>query len=141
MRIQSIFYSPELDRSILSMDQLTMQGYTVNKDGDTCKIFPMFSIPVNNSVNEASGLTREEEIGLKEKQGILDESVFDDEFKERYLNSCFEELHLSSQETGWSIMIVKAMEFNEFDDCKAFMNLFDDREFVFKYKHILESKF
>ncbi|MFS7953677.1 putative transcription factor & chromatin remodeling ARID family [Helianthus anomalus] len=38
-------------------------------------------------------------------------------------------------------MIVKAMEFNEFDDCKAFMNLLDDREFVFKYKHILESKF
>ncbi|MFS7974287.1 putative transcription factor & chromatin remodeling ARID family [Helianthus anomalus] len=38
-------------------------------------------------------------------------------------------------------MIVKAMEFNEFDDCKAFMNLLNDREFVFKYKHILESKF
>ncbi|MFS7901118.1 hypothetical protein Hanom_Chr08g00695251 [Helianthus anomalus] len=38
-------------------------------------------------------------------------------------------------------MIVKAMEFHEFDDCKAFMNLLDDREFVFKYKHTLESKF
>ncbi|KAM0006404.1 putative transcription factor interactor and regulator CCHC(Zn) family [Helianthus debilis subsp. tardiflorus] len=140
MRIQSVFYSPELDRNVLSMDQLTMQGYTVNKDGDTCKIFPTFSIPVNNSVNEASGLTREEEIGLNEKQGILDESVYDDEFKERYLNSYFEELNLSSQETDWSLMIVKAMEFHEFADCKAFMDLIDDREFVFKYKHMLELK-
>ncbi|KAJ0577509.1 putative transcription factor & chromatin remodeling ARID family [Helianthus annuus] len=116
-------------------------SYTVNKDGDTCKIFPMFSTPVNNSVNEVNGLTREEEIGLKEKQGILDESVYDDEFKERYLNSYFEELNLSSQETDWSLMIVKAMEFHEFADCKAFLDLIDDREFVFKYKHMLESKF
>ncbi|KAJ0543742.1 putative transcription factor & chromatin remodeling ARID family [Helianthus annuus] len=38
-------------------------------------------------------------------------------------------------------MIVKAMEFHEFADCKAFLNLIDDREFVFKYKHGLELKF
>ncbi|KAJ0800041.1 putative transcription factor & chromatin remodeling ARID family [Helianthus annuus] len=120
-----------------------MQGFTVNKNGDTCKIFPMFSIPVNNSVIEASGLTMEEEIGLNEKQGILDESVYDDEFKERYLNSYFEEeeLDLSSQEPDWSLMIVKEMEFHEFADCKAFLDLIDDREFVFKYKHMLEIKF
>ncbi|KAJ0912012.1 putative transcription factor & chromatin remodeling ARID family [Helianthus annuus] len=141
MKIQSEFYSPELDRNILSMDQLTMQGFTVNKDVDTCRIFPMFSVPVYNSVNEASGLTREEEIGLKEKQNIIEEWVFDEEFKQRYLNSYFEELPLSSQETDWSIMIVTAMEFNEFEDCRAFMNLLYDREFVFKYKHILDSKF
>ncbi|KAJ0911807.1 putative transcription factor interactor and regulator CCHC(Zn) family [Helianthus annuus] len=96
---------------------------------------------VNNTVNEKSGLTREEEIGLKEKQNIIEEGVFDEEFKQRYLNSYFEELNLSSQEIDWSIMIVMAMEFNEFEDCRAFMNLLDDREFVFKYKHILDSKF
>ncbi|KAF5809216.1 putative transcription factor interactor and regulator CCHC(Zn) family [Helianthus annuus] len=141
MRIQSVFYSPELDRNVLSIDQLTMQGFIVNKNGDTCKIFPMFSIPVDNSVNDASGLTREEEIGLKEKQGIIEESVYDDEFKERYLNSYFEELDLSSQEPDWSLMIVKEMEFHEFADCKAFLDLIDDREFVFKYKHMLEIKF
>ncbi|KAJ0746331.1 putative transcription factor interactor and regulator CCHC(Zn) family [Helianthus annuus] len=67
MRIQSVFYSPELDRNVLSMDQLTLQGYTVNKSGDTCKIYPMFSTPVNNSLNDVSGLTKEEEIGLTEK--------------------------------------------------------------------------
>ncbi|KAM0031129.1 putative transcription factor & chromatin remodeling ARID family [Helianthus debilis subsp. tardiflorus] len=141
MRIQSVFYSPELNRNVLSMDQLTMQGFTVNKNGDTCKIFPMFSVPVNNSVNEASGLMREEEMGLKEKQGIIDDGVFDEEFKQRYLNSYFEELHLSSQEADWSIMIIMAMEFKEFEDCRAFINLLDDREFVFKYKHIIDSKF
>ncbi|KAJ0850974.1 putative transcription factor & chromatin remodeling ARID family [Helianthus annuus] len=98
----------------------------------------MFSTPVNNSVNDVSGLTREEEIGLTENQGILDVSVYDDEFKERYLNSYFKELNLSSQETDWSLMIVKAMEFHEFADRKAFLDLIDDREFVFKYKHTLE---
>ncbi|KAJ0567087.1 putative transcription factor interactor and regulator CCHC(Zn) family [Helianthus annuus] len=141
MRIQSVFYSPELDRNVLSMDQLTMQGFTVNKNGDTCKIYPMFSIPVDNSVNDASGLTKEEEIGLKEKQGIIKESMYDNEFKERYLNSYFEELDLSSQEPDWTMMIVKEMEFHEFADCKSFLDLLDDREFVFKYKHMLEMKF
>ncbi|MFS7970807.1 hypothetical protein Hanom_Chr09g00825271 [Helianthus anomalus] len=141
MRIQSVFYSPELDRNVLSLDQLTLQGYTVKIAGDTCRIYPMFSSPVNNPVNNLNGLTREEEIGLNEKQGILDENVYDDEFKEKYLNSYFEELHLSTQETDWSIMIVKAMEFKEFEDCRAFMDLLDDRDFVFKYKHILDSKF
>ncbi|KAF5802191.1 putative transcription factor & chromatin remodeling ARID family [Helianthus annuus] len=141
MRIQSVFYSPELDRNVLSLDQLTLQGYTVNKSGDTCKIFPMFSTPVINSVNDMSGLTKEDEIGLKELQGILDVSTMDDEFKERYLNSYFEELNLSSQETDWSLMIIKTMEFHEFADCKSLLDMIDDREFIFKYKHVLEAKF
>ncbi|MFS7921148.1 putative transcription factor & chromatin remodeling ARID family [Helianthus anomalus] len=38
-------------------------------------------------------------------------------------------------------MIVKAMEFHEFADCKDFLDMIDDREFVFKYKHTLETKF
>ncbi|KAJ0591573.1 putative transcription factor & chromatin remodeling ARID family [Helianthus annuus] len=38
-------------------------------------------------------------------------------------------------------MIIMTMEFKEFEDCRAFMNMLDDREFVFKYKYILESKF
>ncbi|MFS7929016.1 hypothetical protein Hanom_Chr04g00327621 [Helianthus anomalus] len=63
--MQSVFYSPELDRKVLSLDQLKLQGYTVRKSGDTCKIFPMFSSPVVNSVNGVNGLTKEEELGLK----------------------------------------------------------------------------
>ncbi|MFS8008876.1 hypothetical protein Hanom_Chr14g01278041 [Helianthus anomalus] len=38
-------------------------------------------------------------------------------------------------------MIVNAMELREFEDCRAFMNLLDDRDFVVKYKHILDTKF
>ncbi|KAJ0804442.1 putative transcription factor & chromatin remodeling ARID family [Helianthus annuus] len=85
-------------------------------------------------------MTREEEMGLQEKQKLIEESVLDEEFKQRYLNSYFEDLHLSSQETDWSIMIVNVMEFKGFEDCIAFINLLDDREFVVKYKHILDSK-
>ncbi|KAJ0739584.1 putative transcription factor interactor and regulator CCHC(Zn) family [Helianthus annuus] len=141
MRIQSVFYSPELDRNVLSLDQLTLQGFTVKKAGDTCRIYPMFSCPVNNSFNETSGMTREEELGLQEKQKIIEENVLDEEFKQRYLNSYFEDLNLSSQESDWSVMIVNAMEFREFEDCRAFMNMLDDRDFVVKYKHILDAKF
>ncbi|KAJ0433137.1 putative transcription factor interactor and regulator CCHC(Zn) family [Helianthus annuus] len=96
---------------------------------------------IKHIIGVDTGLTREEEIGLKEKHGIVEESVYDDEFKERYLNSYFEELDLSSQEPDWSLMIIKEMEFHEFADCKAFLDLTDDREFVFKYKHMLEIKF
>ncbi|KAJ0745367.1 putative transcription factor & chromatin remodeling ARID family [Helianthus annuus] len=38
-------------------------------------------------------------------------------------------------------MIIMPLEFKEFEDCRAFMNMLDNREFVFKYKHILDSKF
>ncbi|MFS7970563.1 putative transcription factor & chromatin remodeling ARID family [Helianthus anomalus] len=38
-------------------------------------------------------------------------------------------------------MIVNAMEFHEFADCKAFLDMIDDREYVFKYRHTLETKF
>ncbi|MFS8027503.1 putative transcription factor WD40-like family [Helianthus anomalus] len=38
-------------------------------------------------------------------------------------------------------MILKSLEFHDFDDCKALMNMLDDREYVFKYKVILQKKF
>ncbi|KAJ0752118.1 putative transcription factor & chromatin remodeling ARID family [Helianthus annuus] len=101
----------------------------------------MFSTPVMNSVNDMNGLTKEEELGSKEKQGIIDVSIVDDEFKERYLNSYFEDLNLSSQEPDLSLMIIKAMEFHDFADFKSLLDMIDDREFVFKYKHELEGKF
>ncbi|KAM0002055.1 putative transcription factor & chromatin remodeling ARID family [Helianthus debilis subsp. tardiflorus] len=101
----------------------------------------MFSTPVMNYVNEMNGLTKEEELGLKDKQGIIDASTMNDEYKEKYLNSYFEDLNLSSQEPDWSLMIIRAMEFHDFADCKSLLDMIDDREFVFKYKHELEGKF
>ncbi|MFS7951269.1 putative transcription factor & chromatin remodeling ARID family [Helianthus anomalus] len=38
-------------------------------------------------------------------------------------------------------MILKALEFHEFNDCKALINMLDDREYVFKYRIDLQKKF
>ncbi|MFS7922825.1 putative transcription factor & chromatin remodeling ARID family [Helianthus anomalus] len=66
----------------------------------------------------------------------------DDEFKSDYLNSYFESLNVSEKEgEDWDLMILNSLEFHNFDDCKALMNILDDREYVFKYKVILQKKF
>ncbi|MFS7968513.1 putative transcription factor & chromatin remodeling ARID family [Helianthus anomalus] len=101
----------------------------------------MFSAPVVNSVNDLSGLTKEEELGLKEKQRMIELSLVSEEYKENYLNSYFETLNVSNDEPDWSLMIIRAMEFHDFADCKCLLDMIDDREFVFKYKHELEGKF
>ncbi|KAJ0789995.1 putative transcription factor & chromatin remodeling ARID family [Helianthus annuus] len=124
------------------MNQLTLQGFIVNKNGDTCKIYPMFSPPVVNTVNEITGLLKEEELGLKEIQKVMNLNDVNEKYKEDYLNSYFETLNVSSEsEFNWSRMIIRALEFNEFADCKALLDMIDDRDFVFKYKHDLEIKF
>ncbi|KAJ0837324.1 putative transcription factor & chromatin remodeling ARID family [Helianthus annuus] len=78
---------------------------------------------------------------MKEKQRVIDQSVVNDEYKENYLNSYFEDLNLSSQEPDWSLMIIHAMEFHEFSHGKSLLDMMEDGEFVFKYKHELEIKF
>ncbi|MFS7946679.1 putative transcription factor & chromatin remodeling ARID family [Helianthus anomalus] len=139
--LQSVFYSQELDRNVLSLEQLTLHGFTVRKFGDTCKIFPMFSPPVVNSVNDVSGLTKEEELGINEKQRMIELCSVNEEFKENYLNSYFETLNVSNDEPDWSLMIIRALAFHVFTDCKSLLDKIDDREFVFKYKHALDGKF
>ncbi|KAJ0435320.1 putative transcription factor & chromatin remodeling ARID family [Helianthus annuus] len=78
---------------------------------------------------------------MKEKQSVIDQSAVNDEYKENYLNTYFEDLNLSSQEPNWSKMIIHAMEFHEFSHCKSLLDMMEDGEFVFKYKHKLEIKF
>ncbi|KAF5761951.1 putative transcription factor interactor and regulator CCHC(Zn) family [Helianthus annuus] len=142
LRIPSVFYSPDIDRNVLSLEQLTLQGFTVRKSGDSCKIFLMFSSPVMNSVNDTTGLSKEEELGLKEKERLQNMCDIDDEFKNDYLNSYFESLNVSEkEEDDWNLMILKTLEFHEFSDCKALINMLDDREYVFKYKVVLQKKF
>ncbi|MFS8009052.1 hypothetical protein Hanom_Chr14g01280021 [Helianthus anomalus] len=112
------------------MNQLTLQGLTFNKAGDTCKIFPMFSPPVVNSVNEITGLSKEEELGLKEKQKVMSLNDVNEKYKEEYLNPYFEDLHVSSYETDWCVMILRAMEFKDFNDCKALLTMMEDEKFM-----------
>ncbi|KAF5818920.1 putative transcription factor & chromatin remodeling ARID family [Helianthus annuus] len=38
-------------------------------------------------------------------------------------------------------MIIHAMEFHDFSDCKSLLDMMKDGEFVFKYNHELETKF
>ncbi|KAM0046835.1 putative transcription factor & chromatin remodeling ARID family [Helianthus debilis subsp. tardiflorus] len=38
-------------------------------------------------------------------------------------------------------MIIRALEFHDFADCKALLDMIDDRDYVFKYKYDLEKKF
>ncbi|MFS7919393.1 putative transcription factor & chromatin remodeling ARID family [Helianthus anomalus] len=123
------------------MNQLTLQGYTVNKTGDTCKIFPMFSAPVMNTVNDMNGLSKEEELGLKEKLRVMELNDVNEKYKENYLDSYFVDLNISSQYPDWSVMIIRAMEFHDFTDCKSLLDMMEDCKFVFKYKHELERKF
>ncbi|KAM0067067.1 putative transcription factor & chromatin remodeling ARID family [Helianthus debilis subsp. tardiflorus] len=99
----------------------------------------MFSAPVMNSVNNVNGLTKEEE--LEEKQRVVELSAVNEKPKENYLNSYFDYLNLSSQEPDWSQMIIRAMEFHDFSDCKSLLEMKEDGEFVFEYKHELEGKF
>ncbi|KAM0006262.1 putative transcription factor interactor and regulator CCHC(Zn) family [Helianthus debilis subsp. tardiflorus] len=142
LKIQSVFYTPELDRNVLSMTQLTLQGFTVRKSGDTCRIYPMFSSPALNTINEVSALSKEEELGPKEIQKVLNLNDLNEKYKHDYLNSYFETLNVSNEhEFDWSRMIIRALEFNEFTDYKALLDMIDDRDFVFKYKHDLEMKF
>ncbi|KAJ0452581.1 putative transcription factor interactor and regulator CCHC(Zn) family [Helianthus annuus] len=35
-RIQGVYYTPELDRNVLSLDQVIIQGYTVKINGERC---------------------------------------------------------------------------------------------------------
>ncbi|KAJ0915966.1 putative transcription factor & chromatin remodeling ARID family [Helianthus annuus] len=38
-------------------------------------------------------------------------------------------------------MILQAMKFNEFQDCKALLDMLEDNEYVMKYKYEIEVKF
>ncbi|KAM0065752.1 hypothetical protein Hdeb2414_s0003g00118211 [Helianthus debilis subsp. tardiflorus] len=122
LRIQSVFYTPDIDDidwNVLSFDQLITQGYTVKFMGDKCKIYLTFSIPTIDKRNDTTCYSREDEVGNIEKEEMLRSETEYEKFKNYYLNSYFESLNVSSEEPDWNVMILQAMSFNEFQDCKA----------------------
>ncbi|KAJ0854249.1 putative protein kinase RLK-Pelle-L-LEC family [Helianthus annuus] len=109
--------------------------------GDVRKLFPTFSVPVNNRNNGHTGLTREEEIGELEKQYMISKNSDHEKFKTEFLNEYFENLNISANEPDWNILILQAMSFKDFQDCKALLNMLEDEDYVIKYKYYLETTF
>ncbi|KAJ0679828.1 putative transcription factor & chromatin remodeling ARID family [Helianthus annuus] len=130
LRIQSVFYTPHIDRNVLSFDQLITQGYTVKFMGEKCKIYPTFSVPTIDKRNDITCYSREDDVGNKEKEEMLRSETEYEKFKNDYLNSYFKSLNISSEEPDWNVMILQAMSFNEFQDCKALMDMLEDDGYV-----------
>ncbi|KAJ0798694.1 putative transcription factor interactor and regulator CCHC(Zn) family [Helianthus annuus] len=79
--------------------------------------------------------------GILEKQKMMNKETEFMAFKTNYLNNYFENLEISSNEPDWNVMILQTMEFKDFLDCKALLDMMDDDEYIGKYKYILQTKF
>ncbi|KAJ0702143.1 putative transcription factor interactor and regulator CCHC(Zn) family [Helianthus annuus] len=141
IRVQSVFYTQDIDRNVLSFDQLITQGFTVKFTGDKCKLFPTFGVPLNNNISMISGMTKEEEMVVVEKQKMMNKESEFMMLKTNFLNDYFKKLNVSSNEPDWNVMILQTMKFKDFLDCKALLDMMDDDEYVGKYKFILQTKF
>ncbi|KAL9992077.1 putative transcription factor & chromatin remodeling ARID family [Helianthus debilis subsp. tardiflorus] len=140
IRIQSVFYTTDIDRNVLSFDQLITHGYTIRFMGDKCKLYPTFSVPLNNRRNSHTGMTREEEIGELEKQNVIGKGHEHEKYKTDFLNEYIEKLNISTNEPDWNILILQAMSFKDFKDCKA-LDMLEDEDYFIKYKYYLEVTF
>ncbi|MFS7928795.1 hypothetical protein Hanom_Chr04g00324911 [Helianthus anomalus] len=86
-------------------------------------------------------MTREDEIGKLEKQFMISRDSEHEKFKTEFLNEYFESLNISTNKPDWNILILQAMSFKEFQDCKALLDMLDDEDYVIKYKYHLETTF
>ncbi|KAJ0815010.1 putative transcription factor & chromatin remodeling ARID family [Helianthus annuus] len=109
--------------------------------GDKCKLFPTFSVPLNNKRNCHTGMTREEEIGELEEQYVIGKGSEHEKYKSEFLNDYFKNLNISTNEPDWNILILQAMSFKDFQDCKALLDMLEDEDYVIKYKYYLETTF
>ncbi|KAJ0532040.1 putative transcription factor & chromatin remodeling ARID family [Helianthus annuus] len=141
IRVQSVFYTSDIDINVLSFDQLITQGFTVKFIGDKCKLFPTFSVPLNNRRNGHTGLIREEEIGELEKQYVIGKGHEHEKYKSDFLNEYFEKLNITTNEPDWNILILQVMSFKDFKDCKALLDMLEDEDYFIKYKYYLEDTF
>ncbi|MFS7928800.1 hypothetical protein Hanom_Chr04g00324981 [Helianthus anomalus] len=71
-------------------------------------------------------MTREDEIGKLEKQVMISRDSEHEKFKTEFLNEYFESLNISTNEPDWNVLILQAMSFKEFQDCKALLDMLDD---------------
>ncbi|MFS8012428.1 hypothetical protein Hanom_Chr14g01320741 [Helianthus anomalus] len=62
-------------------------------------------------------------------------------YKYEFLNEYFENLNISTNEPDWNVLILQAMSFTDFQDCKALLDMLDDEDYGIKYKYYLETTF
>ncbi|MFS7955785.1 hypothetical protein Hanom_Chr07g00646671 [Helianthus anomalus] len=86
-------------------------------------------------------MTREDEIGKLEKQFMINRDSKHEKFKTEFLNEYFESLNISTNDPDWNVLILQAMTFKEFQDCKAPLDMLDDEDYALKYKYYLETTF
>ncbi|MFS7918188.1 hypothetical protein Hanom_Chr03g00197911 [Helianthus anomalus] len=79
----------------------------------------MFSAPISNAKNEIIGLTKEEEIGERERQTVINKNHIHEDYKARYLNNYFENLNMSLMELNHNVMGFRSMQFHVFSDCMS----------------------
>ncbi|KAJ0528166.1 putative transcription factor interactor and regulator CCHC(Zn) family [Helianthus annuus] len=127
--IQSVLYTLDIDRNVLSLDQLIIQGFTVKFNGDKCKLFPTFSVPLINKISNITRMTKEDEVGMLEKQSVMSRETDHEKFKTEFLNDYFESLNMSTNEPDWNVLILQATPFKEFRDCKALLDMLDDEDY------------
>ncbi|KAM0072835.1 putative transcription factor & chromatin remodeling ARID family [Helianthus debilis subsp. tardiflorus] len=86
-------------------------------------------------------MTKEEEVGMLEKESVISKETEHERFKTEFLNDYFERLNVSINEPDWNVLILQAMSFKEFNDCKALLDMLEDEEYVKKYRYHLDTKF
>ncbi|KAM0036048.1 putative transcription factor & chromatin remodeling ARID family [Helianthus debilis subsp. tardiflorus] len=86
-------------------------------------------------------MTKEEEVGMLEKEWVLNRENDHERFKNEFLNDYFESLDVSTNEPDWNILILQSMSFKEFNDCKALLDMLEDEDYVVKYLYHLDIKF
>ncbi|MFS7943948.1 hypothetical protein Hanom_Chr06g00506271 [Helianthus anomalus] len=53
-------------------------------------------------------------------------------YKSEFLNEYFENLNISTNEPDWNVLILQAMSFINFQDCKALLDMLEDEDYGIK---------
>jgi hypothetical protein len=83
IRIEGVFYVPELDRNVLSYNKLIQHGFIVNIFGGTCTIDYMF--------DEISDPIKQKHRTDKEKAELIRQDSEFEEYKQQVLGGIFEQ--------------------------------------------------
>ncbi|MFS7907488.1 hypothetical protein Hanom_Chr01g00071961 [Helianthus anomalus] len=98
LRISNVFFTPDITRNILSLDQLIKQGFVIKISGDICVIVPMFETPNDHNVLSLSQSIEGLRIYDLEKEEAFtkEEDAAHEQYKNDHVNAYCEELNQES---------------------------------------------